>query len=79
MAQMLDRMVKEGLLKRAADNADRRKVMFSMSQAAMNSMPHVKAQIAAGNGEIFAALGADGLKTLSTLLEKLELHLEREA
>lgn len=75
MAQMLDRMVKEGLLVRAADSVDRRKVMFSLSPTGLDLMPRVGAQIEEGNAEIFSVLGPDGLDTLLTLLKRLEHHL----
>jgi len=79
MAQMLDRMVKEGLVDRATDTVDRRKVMFSLSEAAADRMADIGAQIEAGNAEIFAVLGSDGLETLSSLLKALEANLETKS
>jgi DNA-binding MarR family transcriptional regulator len=75
MAQMLDRMVKEGLLRREPGTIDRRKVMFTLSQAGRDLMPDVGAQIEAGNAQIFSILGPGGLDTLSSLLKTLERHL----
>lgn len=79
MAQMLERMVKEGLLERATDIVDRRKVMFSISKAAANRMSDVQTQIEAGNAEIFAVLGPNGLGILSSLLKALDSHFEAKA
>jgi DNA-binding MarR family transcriptional regulator len=75
MAQMLDRMVKEGLLVREPDSVDRRRVMFTLSQAGVDLMPEVGKQIDEGNAEIFSVLGPGGLERLSSLLKTLEGHL----
>lgn len=75
MAQMLERMVKEGLLVRAPDSVDRRKVMFALSQAGRDLMPKVGAQMQAGNEAIFSALGPGGLDRLLAQLKILETHL----
>jgi DNA-binding MarR family transcriptional regulator len=75
MAQMLDRMVKEGLIVRASDATDRRKVLFALSQSGSDLMPKVDAAIEKGNVEIFSILGSEGLSTLTHLLQRLGDHV----
>ncbi len=75
MAQMLDRMVKEGLLIRTTDSADRRRALFALSQKGRDLMPEVGRILETGNVEIFSALGSDGLGRLIALLRQLEHHL----
>ncbi|MDQ1194387.1 MarR family transcriptional regulator [Agrobacterium sp. SORGH_AS 787] len=76
MAQMLDRMVKEGLLQRTADSVDRRKVIFSLSERASGRMGSIGAEIKTGNDDVFAVLEPEGQDRLSSLLMVLEIHLE---
>lgn len=77
MAQMLGKMVKEGLLIRTADESDGRKALFALSHKARKSMQRVGMSLTEGNEEIFSVLGADGLETLNSLLAKLERQILR--
>lgn len=75
MAELLARMVKEELLQRERDSADRRQVLFSLAPKGIAAMPTIMQVIKAGNSEIFGAIGADGLDELLTLLAQIEARL----
>lgn len=76
MAELLGRMVKEGLLERVRDPSDKRQVLFSLTPKGKALMPQVASVIAEGNAEIFSVLGDTGLETLVSLLGCLEVRLE---
>lgn len=75
MAQMLERMVKEGLLVREQDSVDRRKVMFALSKRAVGLMPQIALVLKEGNAEVFSPLSQKELYGLIKLLQRLEQHL----
>lgn len=76
MAELLARMVKDGLIERIRDPADKRQVLFSLSAKGKELMPQVANIIAEENAEIFSVLGDDGLKSLVSLLGRLEVRME---
>ena len=75
MAQMLDRMLKEGLLVREQDASDRRRAIFTLSAAALHVFPQLEAVLEKGNAEAFSVLTASELEELLRILKKLEQHL----
>lgn len=76
IAELLSRMVKDELIERIRDPADKRQVLFSLSAKGKELMPQVANIIAEGNAEVFSVLGDDGLKSLVSLLGRLEMKLE---
>ncbi len=78
MAQMLDRLVREGLLLRTTDSQDRRKAQFALSDRAEECLAMVEAELAAGNAAGFSVLSPEEVETLMQLLHRLERHLSAE-
>ena len=78
MAQMLDRLMREGLLVRSADTVDRRKALFALSLRAQDLMAAVETHLTEGNAEVFSVLTPDEFETLMRLVQKLEQHLAAE-
>lgn len=75
MAQMLDRLMREGLLVRTADKVDRRKALFALAPRARELMAAVETHLRDGNAEAFSVLDQDELDTLMMLVQRLEQHL----
>lgn len=75
MAELLARMVKEGLLHREQDLVDKRQALFSLAPKGEAVMPAIMHVIEEGNSEIFASIGDDGLEKLLTLLVQIETRL----
>lgn len=76
MAQMLERLTREGVVVRSADPGDRRKALFALSTRMRAAMPAVEAQIVEGNADVFSALEAEEFADLVRLLQRLEQRLE---
>lgn len=75
MAELLARMVKEELLQRDGNPADRRQALFSLAPKGAAAMPTIMQVIETGNSEIFGAIGAGGLDEFLTLLARIEARL----
>lgn len=75
MAQMLDRMVKDGLLVRDQDSSDRRKAVFALSKSGIQLMPRVEVALKEGNAEVFSVLTGEELSGMMRVLHRLERHL----
>jgi len=75
MAQMLDRLMREGLLERTTDAIDRRKAQFALSPRAQALMAQVEAQLGEGNDEVFSVFEPEEFDTLMRLVGRLEQHL----
>ncbi|WP_066095256.1 MarR family winged helix-turn-helix transcriptional regulator [Xanthomonas massiliensis] len=76
MAQMLERMVKEGLLVRTPDATDGRKVLFGLSKKAETKMTDIRSTLADGNDRIFSTLADAEFEAFIASLEKIEARLE---
>lgn len=63
MAQMLERMVKDGLLVRKQDPSDGGKSIFSLSRSGVDILPRVGVVLTKGNSEVFSAFNGDELST----------------
>jgi DNA-binding MarR family transcriptional regulator len=74
-AELLARMVKEGLLDRQQDPSDRRQVLFSLTSAGAKLMPEINRVIREGNDEVFSIFEPSELETLVSLLSRLEAKL----
>jgi DNA-binding MarR family transcriptional regulator len=75
MAQMLDRLMREGLLVRTTDKVDRRKALFALSPRAQELMATVETHLSDGNVEVFSVLDRDEFETLMRLVQRLEGNL----
>jgi DNA-binding MarR family transcriptional regulator len=75
MAQMLDRLLREGMLVRTADTIDRRKALFSLSKRGKELMTDLEARLEAGNAEAFSIFSQPEFEELMALAQKLETHL----
>jgi len=76
MAQMLDRLMREGLLVRTADTVDRRKVLFALSPRAQKLMATIEIHLRDGNAEAFSVLDQDEFGTLMRLIQRIERRLD---
>lgn len=76
IAELLARMVTEGLLDRVRDSSDRRQIQFSLAAKGKALMPEIMNVIGDGNAEVFSSLGDDGLELLLTLLKRIETQLQ---
>ncbi len=78
MAQMLERMVKDGLLLRTPDPTDGRRALFTLSKKAQNRMLSVRAALAEGNSQVFEVLSDDEIERLMASLKKIEASLRAQ-
>lgn len=76
MAQMLARMVKDGLLVRKTDPDDGRKAQFALSANAIGLMEHVRTTLAEGNRDVFDVLTDEELAAFMASLRKIETSLK---
>ncbi len=76
MAQMLERMVKDGLLVRAPDPTDGRKAQFALSEGADGRMESIRTALAEGNSQIFAVLTDEQIEAFVANLKKVEVRLK---
>ncbi len=79
MAQMLDRLLREGVLTRTADTIDRRKALFSLSERGKDLMADLETLLDAGNAEAFSVFSQPEFEELTRLAQKLERHLATKA
>lgn len=76
MAELLSKMVKDGLLSRQRGSHDRRLVLFSLTPSTISRLSEVHNIIAEGNAAIFADLGASGIEDLLSRLAQIEQRLD---
>lgn len=76
MAQMLARMVKEGLLTRTADVHDGRKAQFALSAHGIARMASLRTVLSEGNSAVFDVLTGAELATFMASLHKIEQRLK---
>ncbi|MAY62716.1 MAG: hypothetical protein CML29_10930 [Rhizobiales bacterium] len=76
MAELLARMVREEFLRRDQDPSDKRQALFSLAPKGSAVMPQIRRVIDAGNSEVFASIGEEGLESLLTLLARIEAGSE---
>jgi MarR family transcriptional regulator for hemolysin len=79
MAQMLDRMARDGLIERAPDPADGRSRRITLTDTAQARLPEAIAVLLAGNAEVLAGFTAEEAATLTGLLTRLIGNLDRVA
>ena len=74
-----DALVARGLVEKAASATDGRGVALSLTRAGRPLWRRVMKLIERRNAEVFGVLGAQDLRTLDGLLDRLVAHLERPA
>lgn len=79
MAQMLARMERDGLIRRARDPADGRSARVSLTPGARARLPDAIAVLLQGNGEALAGFDEREALQLVALLERLITNLDRIA
>jgi MarR family transcriptional regulator for hemolysin len=79
MAEMLRRMQRDHLVKRARDPSDRRGSLISLSKPTLAKIPRALDLLMQGNDEALAGLSEREVQTLSELLTRVLANLERVA
>ena len=77
MAQMLNRMERDGLIQRTRDPADGRSSRIVMTEAAEARLPRAIATLRQGNREALDGFTAEEAAQLIALLERLITNLDR--
>ena len=76
MAQMLDRMERDGLIERTPDPQDGRSRHIRLTADAEKRLPEAVSVLHAGNREVLTGFSADEAATLTTLLQRLIANLD---
>lgn len=79
VTRLLDRMEAKGLVERARDRGDRRRVQVTISQKGLDLLEQIDPEIVAWINQGFEKLDENELRTLSSLLEKARAGLCRQA
>jgi MarR family transcriptional regulator for hemolysin len=72
MVHTIDRLVKDGLVKRELSASDRRLKRIVVTEAGMHFYLLIKDEVTAGRREMLASVGLEKLTHLTELLEKLQ-------
>ncbi len=79
MAQMLARMERDGLIRRAPDPEDRRSCRITLTEAAETRLPAALATLLQGNREALRGFTAEEVGLLVALLTRLIANLDQIA
>lgn len=79
MAQMLDRMERDGLIKRTRDPADGRSRRVALTEPARLRLPDACSVLLNGNSEALSGFSEKESEQLTSLLTRLILNLDRIA
>ena len=79
MAQMLARMERDGLIRRAPDPADRRSSRITLTEVAEARLPDAVKALLQGNQEVLRDFSDDEAELLVALLTRLIANLDRIA
>lgn len=77
MAQMLARMERDGLIRRAPDPADGRSSLISLTDAAIARLPAARQALEEGREVVLAGFSDDEVQTLVQLMRRLNQNLDR--
>lgn len=77
MAQMLARMERDGLIRRAPDPADGRSSLISLTDAAIARLPAARQALEEGREAVLAGFSDDEVQTLVQLMRRLNQNLDR--
>lgn len=76
MAQLLARMERDGLIRRAPDPTDRRSSLISLTEAAEERLPAGQAILRQANREMTAGMAEEEVATLVDLLRRVLANVE---
>jgi DNA-binding MarR family transcriptional regulator len=76
MAQMLGRMERDGLIRRAANPADKRSALVSLTSRALKRLPQARAALLAGSTDALAGFTDREIATLNRLLSRIIRNLD---
>ena len=76
MTEVLARMERAGLILRAANPADKRSYLFSLTKRALKQLPDIRRTLMRGNNEAIAGFTEAEVMTLRHLLERVTKNLE---
>ena len=76
MAEMLGRMERDGVIRRAVDPDDGRGSLISLTESAMERLPTVREALMASEREAVAGLTPAEVETLRALLQRVITNLE---
>jgi DNA-binding MarR family transcriptional regulator len=79
MAQLLNRMERDGLVERVPDPADKRSRLISLTTGAVKRMPKAKALMEARVHDALAGFSPEEVAELSRLLGRLNENIDRMA
>ncbi len=76
MAQMIARMERDGIVRRAPDPADKRSSLIALTEAARARLPAGRAVLWQGNADMTQGLSAEETETLVGLLRRVLANVE---
>lgn len=76
MAQLINRMERDGLVRREPDLTDRRSSMISLTEKALAQLPQGREILLQGNKEAMEGLTAQEVETLMGLLRRVLANVE---
>lgn len=76
MAQLLNRMERDGLVERIPDPADRRVRLVSLTDSARKRMPKAKAVMDAMSNEALKGFSTSDIQTLDALVKRINANLD---
>jgi DNA-binding MarR family transcriptional regulator len=79
MAQMLDRMERDGLIRRTPDPADGRSSRITLTETAEARLPDAVAALLQGNREVLSGFTDEETAQLAALVTRLITNLDRVA
>jgi MarR family transcriptional regulator for hemolysin len=79
MAQLLGRMERDGLIRRAANPDDQRSSLISLTKRARKKLPRAKAILLEGNAEALRGFTGEEVATLCGLLGRVVKNLDPDA
>jgi len=77
MAQMLSRMERDGLVRRAPDPDDGRSQLISLTEAALEKLPAAREALHEGSEQALAGFSEDEVRMLVGLLRRLNENLDQ--
>jgi len=79
MAQLLNRMERDGLVERVPDPADKRSRLISLTTTAAKRMPKVKAVVEVLKAQALVDFTPDEIAQLANFMERLNNNIDQMA